>query len=338
MEDYIKTVKREPRAAANEADVLTLAAINKDRPADKQITMEDYLKTIKREPRAPANEQDELNLAAINRGRPPDKPMTMEEYLTNVKRAPGVSVNVGTDGTTYPKPAEGYDYLRYPPGHPQAGKVQIGPDGKPVQYKIEGGPAPAEARKTEAGAAEAERKNEEALRKENKAKIQQVMAANNIGAAAMGALGIVNVPGVTGFGSDIRRIIAPGGDPVRNYDSFVKSIDANTAIAALQQMREASSTGGALGNVTDFENRMLASTIANLRHDVSPDVAEKNLIRINAMFQTMLEQRYDDKLDPDAAKKFNAALQKNIEELSVEHQNRKHATGTSKYKVTPRSP
>jgi hypothetical protein len=50
----------------------------------------------------------------------------------------------------------------------------------------------------------------------------------------------------------------------RALANVVESLQATLGFDALQEMRANSPTGGALGNVTDFENRRLSSTITSL--------------------------------------------------------------------------
>lgn len=68
-------------------------------------------------------------------------------------------------------------------------------------------------------------------------------------------------PYSTGFGVLIDRL--PTSE-ARKLAGIVESLQANLGLDALQEMRNNSPTGGALGNVTDFENRRLSSTIVSL--------------------------------------------------------------------------
>src|SRR3990167_2004508 len=63
----------------------------------------------------------------------------------------------------------------------------------------------------------------------------------------------------------------PGSDPA-NFKASLESLKSQVGFAVLQAMREASKTGGALGQVSDFENRMLQSNLAAL--DTAQDPAE----------------------------------------------------------------
>ena len=68
-------------------------------------------------------------------------------------------------------------------------------------------------------------------------------------------------PYTTGFGSLLDQM--PGSE-ARALATTVMSLEATLGFDALQEMRANSPTGGALGNVTDFENKRLSSTIASL--------------------------------------------------------------------------
>ncbi len=328
-EEYIKTVKRDQPQEPNATDIAALDQINRENAAAgrPKVSMEDYVKTIKRDPRAAANEQDALNLAAINKERPADKQMTMEHYLTKVKSR-GTTVNVGPQGQTFPTPKQGFDYKRN-----EDGTVYVNPDTKqPEVYPIAGGTGADEATKIGAEARKLTREETEAEEKKNKARWHQISSTSNILNASDRALELVNKLGVTGIGSRISRAISPGGFPSDSYDAQLSTIDSNTALLELQRMRDASTTGASgLGSVTDFEQKMLASTIANLRSAQQSSDAEAGLLRVKAMFKTLVENRFDDKVDKDSPAKFEAALQKNLREVAADHAN-KNKSGTSTFK------
>lgn len=256
-----------------------------------------------------------------------------DKYLREIKRAPGVSVNVSPDGQAHPTPPTGQDYRRYPPGHKDAGKVMIDERGNTELVPIGGGPAAASLRKGEAEAGSAERTLAEAQKKEAKQKIQQAMSKSNVGTAVDKALGLVDTPGAVGFGSEaLRNRLLPMGRSPHIYDSAISTITAGEVTRALAEMRAASSTGGALGNVTDFENKMLRDITASLSTAVDADTARTNLIRIKAAITTMAQQRYDTKEDPNAEAKFSADLARNIEEMTLEHMNKRAKAGETKFK------
>lgn len=65
----------------------------------------------------------------------------------------------------------------------------------------------------------------------------------------------------TGFGSLFERM--PESD-ARKLSGLIQSIEANIGFDALTEMRANSPTGGALGNVSDFEGKRLSQTITDL--------------------------------------------------------------------------
>jgi hypothetical protein len=326
METFITTVKRDQPQQPNATDIAALDQINRERVGAGQppTTMEEYVKTIKRDQRAAANEADVLALAAINKERPADKQMTMEHYLTKVKRT-GTTVNVGPQGQTFPAPKQGFDYKRN-----DDGTVYVNPDTKqPEVYPIVGGTGADEATKTGAEARKLTREEREAEEKKNKTAWAKIATTSNVIGATDRALELVNKLGVTGTLAPASRALSfIGGKPSDSYDAQLSTIDANTALAELKAMRESSQTGASgLGSVTDFEQRMLASTINNLRSAQQSADAEKGLIRVKAMFKTMMENRFDEKVDKDSPAKFQELLDRNIHEITIEHTN-KNKSGT----------
>lgn len=70
------------------------------------------------------------------------------------------------------------------------------------------------------------------------------------------------------------------GTSARDLQSNLDSIKANIGFQALQAMREASPTGGALGNVSDTENRLLQSRFGSLEIGQSPKQLIDNLKKV----------------------------------------------------------
>lgn len=297
-----------------------MAAANAERVArgEPPLTTEEFISTVHREPPAA---DDITRLAVINKerlaaGKPP---MTMEELL--VIKHPKTEVNVSPDGTTYPKPPPGFDYKRIA-GGPDNGKVWINPATQLPEQVAVGPKAEAETRRTEQQVVELEQKEIERQKKENRAKITAAAAATNVGAAVDSALVNATRLGASGAGSRISRAISPGGLPSDTLDANLATVTAQATVQAINEMRAASPTGAALGNVSDFENRMLASTIANVSPHQETEQLKANLIRIKAMMMVMGENRYE---DGDAAK-FNKDLKERMEELTKAEIERSTAT------------
>lgn len=82
-----------------------------------------------------------------------------------------------------------------------------------------------------------------------------------VGFTTAGAAGALNIPGTDG----------------RNLEEALKTIKANLGFDRLQQMRDASKTGGALGQVAVKELEALQASIASLDRGQSPDTLRRNL-------------------------------------------------------------
>lgn len=99
------------------------------------------------------------------------------------------------------------------------------------------------------------------------------------------ALGKVS-RGTAGFvGGNIAGI---KGTPAYDLAQQVETIKANLGFAELQAMRDASPTGGALGQVAVQELIALQSTVANLDTGQSPDQLRQNLRQIKSHYQKWL--------------------------------------------------
>jgi hypothetical protein len=257
---------------------------------------------------------DEFNASLEAKGQPKIDEMA---FLKMVH--PGATqINVSPSGAVFDKPAEGYAYERNPDN-----TVKIGDDGKPRQYKIEGGPA-ADA------AAAAKIKTDATAEKEAAARVHDAFTSSNIGEAVKTAMEHVDTKGVVGYGSDALRGLPSAlqsGLPHAKFDSALKTIGSNITIQTLAQMRAASPTGGALGSVSDFEDKMLQSVIAPLTVGGNDAASmKKNLIRIQAGMETLALHDFGGKTDPSgAAARFQEALNKRVAELSNEY---KSATPT----------
>lgn len=81
-----------------------------------------------------------------------------------------------------------------------------------------------------------------------------------------------------GMGGSIMQSI-PGTD-ARDLQSTITTLKANLAFDKLQAMRAASPTGGAIGQVSDTEERMLASSVAALDQSQSQDQLRENLANV----------------------------------------------------------
>lgn len=79
----------------------------------------------------------------------------------------------------------------------------------------------------------------------------------------------------------------PGTAP-KNLTGYLDTIGANTAFETLQQMRQDSPTGGAVGNVSDSDMRLLRSTIASLDPAQGTEKFQRDLSTVLRSYQKVL--------------------------------------------------
>lgn len=94
-------------------------------------------------------------------------------------------------------------------------------------------------------------------------------------------------------------VVAAGTDAY-NLDRSLRTIDANTAFSALNEMRQNSPTGGALGSVTAPEMDLLKSTIASLDPNQSQEQFLANLATAKKTYLEKLRA-----IDPEAADEYS---------------------------------
>lgn len=90
-----------------------------------------------------------------------------------------------------------------------------------------------------------------------------------VGYTTAGVAGAVNIPGTEG----------------RDLETALTTIKANLGFDRLQQMRDASKTGGALGQVAVKELEALQATVASLDRGQSPDKLRENLKDIKYYYE-----------------------------------------------------
>lgn len=107
--------------------------------------------------------------------------------------------------------------------------------------------------------------------------------------------------GETGKTGDWARRFIGSGTAGYDLAENIKTIDANSAFAALQQMRDNSPTGGALGQVTEKELDLLKSQISSLDPNQSQEQFLENLAIARSTYLDMLRR-----VDPAAAEAYEA--------------------------------
>lgn len=89
-----------------------------------------------------------------------------------------------------------------------------------------------------------------------------------------------------GFGADLAQSIA--GSNASNVAALSKTVLANIGFDRLQQMRDASPTGGALGAISDRELGTLQAVMGNLEQSQSVEQFTYNLDRLGTIYDELL--------------------------------------------------
>jgi hypothetical protein len=87
---------------------------------------------------------------------------------------------------------------------------------------------------------------------------------------------------VAGFGGKILSNIA--GSDAYDFNARIETIKANIGFDKLQAMRDASPTGGALGQVSEMELRQLNASMGNLDIGQSPEQLRENLMAVREQY------------------------------------------------------
>jgi len=90
--------------------------------------------------------------------------------------------------------------------------------------------------------------------------------------------GLFNLP-EAGIVGDVLGALGINQDAV-DFKNELASVQANVAFDRLQQMREASKTGGALGSVSEGELDLLMAAYGNIKQSTSPKKLKENLLYI----------------------------------------------------------
>lgn len=102
--------------------------------------------------------------------------------------------------------------------------------------------------------------------------------------------GLPRITGVMGYAPNIK------GSDASNAQAALDSLKAQSAFTTLQNMREMSKTGGALGQVSDMENKMLQAALASLDTAQSEKQIKEALEKI-AQISERASKRVKDSFD-----------------------------------------
>jgi len=90
----------------------------------------------------------------------------------------------------------------------------------------------------------------------------------------------------TGFVGGVTSAI-PGTDAFQ-LEKMLETVQANLGFDTLQQMRDASPTGGALGQVSERELSLLTSALTNLNIGQNTEILKKNLEDVKRHYNNWL--------------------------------------------------
>ncbi len=188
----------------------------------------------------------------------------------------GTTVNVGGDGAPgLGKLSADYGYVL----DPQTRQPVIDPTtGLPTAAPVPGSPA---AREIEAG------QNAAAQAGTNQATSANVVLQDINRIRDRVANAPWYSPGV-GMGAGIMRRLE--GTTATDVGALTETVKANIGFDRLQQMRDASPTGGALGQVTERELATLQAVLGSLDQSQSEEQFLQNLDRLGTIYQGIVEK------------------------------------------------
>jgi hypothetical protein len=175
--------------------------------------------------------------------------------------APTTVINNGPNGVDYGKPDDGTVWARNPDN-----TVKLDERGAPIAIPYQGGKVWAAQQAAATAAAN----------KSGSETVQNNIVLQDIDRALTGIDS--NPTMTTGLGSQLTSGI--GGSPARNVNSLLDTVRANVGFKQLQSMRDASPTGGALGQVTERETALLQAVLGSLETTQDPTQLTDNLKRL----------------------------------------------------------
>lgn len=180
-------------------------------------------------------------------------------------RRSSFNVNTGDPWANLGKPSPGNVFARNPDGTPK-----LNHEGAPFEVPIVGGQAEREASEA---AKQAQGREDQSLRAFS-------VISDDIGRARALIEG-ANWP-ATGLGGSLLSNLP--GSAAHDLSRMMDSLKANSAFSTLQQMRENSPTGGALGSVSAPELRLLESAQGSLEQSQSKEQLLDNLARFQNLW------------------------------------------------------
>ena len=188
-----------------------------------------------------------------------------------------ITLNTGADGIDYGDPEKGLVWQR-----DENGQVKVDERGAPIAIPYVGGSVHSEQMASEAKAdeREADKQVAAAIVSDDISRIRTIVNGSPefplVGTTTTGFLG--------GLLSNIDQTQAGS---VANMLTTIKS---NIGFDKLQNMRENSPTGGALGQVSNFENRLMQAVFGSLEQAQNREQFLYNLERVDAIYNRIIHQ------------------------------------------------
>lgn len=185
----------------------------------------------------------------------------VQQGLTPAPTNPSTVINTGPNGVDYGDPGDGLVWAR-----DANGTIMQDDRGAPIAIPYQGGKVWAAQQAAETASAVGDARS---------------TTKNNIVLEDINrALTMINDSPLltTGVGNQITGAV--GGTPAYNLNAIIDTVKANVGFDQLQAMRDASPTGGALGQVSEMENRLLQSVLGSLETAQSKPQLEQNLKRL----------------------------------------------------------
>lgn len=236
---------------------------------------------------------------------PDNKPSILSPSGVNVR------VNTGSDGIDYGDPPNNMSWAR-----DAEGKVLLEQDAttgymRPRAVPIAGGPIEQDAAASEA---------KEAERSAQRDRYFDVVTED-----IDRIVNTIQTSGqpITGFGSLLSAV--PGTD-AHNVSKMLDTVKASVGFNRLQEMRAASPTGGALGQVSNLENMLLQATLGSLEQSQTKEQLVYNLKRVQKIYRAIISTGIsaDDPLVDEALAPTPQQTDANFTEEDIQFTMQKH--------------
>ena len=181
--------------------------------------------------------------------------------LPAFEKGPDTVVNLGENGVNYGSPGDGLAWARTVDG-----KVKLDERGAPIAVPFQGG---------KVYQAQIDKQKADASKTQSEA-VKQGIVLQDLDRALDA---ITSSPSMTtGLAAQLTAGI--GDTPARNVNGLLDTVRANIGFDQLQQMRDASPTGGALGQVTERELQLLQSVLGSIDTTQNTGQVQDNLRRL----------------------------------------------------------